>query len=89
MRLQLTLHYTSPARGAAMSQLDNGVIFSLTKDTDLMVLTEASKKKTLMCFSDVACLAAKSKGVAELSLEDHLVKQRLDEDIKDFSMMQL
>lgn len=62
-----------------MSQLDHGMVFSLEKDTDLLVLAEG-KKKTVMSLAEAACLAAKSKGVTELSLEDHLLKQRLSED---------
>lgn len=62
-----------------MSQLDHGMVFSLEKDADLLVLADG-KKKTVMSFAEVACFAAKSKGVTELSLEDHHVKQRLSED---------
>ena len=62
-----------------MSQLDHGMVFSLEKDTDLLALAEG-KKKTVMSLAEAACFAAKSKGVTELSLEDHLLKQRLSED---------
>lgn len=47
-----------------MSQLDHGMVFSLEKDTDLLVLADG-KKKTVMSFAEVACFAAKSKGVKQ------------------------
>ena len=60
-----------------MSQQDSGIIFSLMADTDLMVHVNDGTK-TPLCFANLACFAAKTAGLTELSLEDHNVAQAFE-----------
>ena len=64
--------------GVALSQQDAGIIFNLTKDTDLMAFVDS--KKTPLCFANLACLVAKTKGLTELTVEDHSITQRFSQE---------
>ena len=64
--------------GVALSQQDAGIIFNLTQDTDLLAFVDG--KKTPMCFANLACLVAKTTGLTELTLEDHIITQRFAEE---------
>eukprot|EP00435_Cladocopium_sp_Y103_P024460 s2370_g6.t1 len=72
-------HLTSDAHckymeGVAKSTKDKSIPFLLEKDTDLLVQVSGQSKK-LSCLAELACQAAQSSGLTEMSLEDHTVTQ--------------
>ena len=63
-----------------MTNLDTGLMFNLSRDTDMLVYVD-NGNKVPMCFANLACLVAKSAGLTELTVEDHTATQRLYEEL--------
>ena len=54
-------------------------MWRLTSDVDAVVEV-ADGKKRLSCLSELACAGAQSLGLTELSVEDHTMTQRANEE---------
>ncbi|CAL1139076.1 unnamed protein product [Cladocopium goreaui] len=71
--------YVAKAAGTARSEGDKYIPWILNKDTDVVIqVAESGKSPT--CISEMACQAAQRQGLTEMTLVDHSLTQRVQEN---------
>lgn len=73
---KVNVHMTA---GSAAAIKDTAIPFALRSDTDSIVHC-ANGRKVPSCLANLACDAAAKLGLTELSLDDHVMVQVVDED---------